>query len=51
MQTWLRIGDYDKARQAAADFQDIFGKDNYFLELMDHGLVHRDPGPRRACSG
>ena len=38
MQTWLRIGDYDEAREAAADFQDILGKDNYFLELMDHGL-------------
>ncbi|MEZ5192867.1 MAG: DNA polymerase III subunit alpha [Nocardioides sp.] len=38
VQTWLRIGDYDKARQAAADFQDILGKENYFLELMDHGL-------------
>ncbi|HEX6148257.1 DNA polymerase III subunit alpha [Nocardioides sp.] len=38
VQTWLRIGDYGKARQAAADFQDIVGKDNYFLELMDHGL-------------
>ncbi len=38
VQVWLRIGDYAKARQAAADFQDILGKDNYFLELMDHGL-------------
>ena len=38
VQTWLRIGDYEKAREAAADFQDILGKDNYFLELMDHGL-------------
>src|SRR3954451_20976651 len=38
VQTWLRIGDYDKARQAAADFRDILGPDNYFLELMDHGL-------------
>ncbi|MDP3891352.1 DNA polymerase III subunit alpha [Nocardioides sp.] len=38
VQTWLRIGDYAKARQSAADFQDILGKDNYFLELMDHGL-------------
>ncbi|GAB3657798.1 DNA polymerase III subunit alpha [Nocardioides korecus] len=38
VQTWLRIGDYDKARQAAAEFQDIFGRDNFFLELMDHGL-------------
>jgi DNA polymerase-3 subunit alpha len=38
VQTWLRIGDYDKARAAAGDFQDIFGRDNFFLELMDHGL-------------
>ncbi|MGS0687245.1 DNA polymerase III subunit alpha [Nakamurella sp. GG22] len=38
VQTWLRIGDYAKARAAAAEFRDIFGKENYFLELMDHGL-------------
>ncbi len=38
IQTWLRIGDYEKARAAAGDFQDIFGADNFFLELMDHGL-------------
>ncbi len=38
IQTWLRIGDYAKARESAADFQDIFGRDNFFLELMDHGL-------------
>ncbi|HNA98311.1 MAG TPA: DNA polymerase III subunit alpha, partial [Marmoricola sp.] len=38
VQTWLRIGDYEKAREAAAEFQDILGRDNYFLELMDHGL-------------
>ncbi|MFY0405798.1 DNA polymerase III subunit alpha [Solicola sp. PLA-1-18] len=38
VQTWLRIGDYAKARESAAEFQQIFGKENYFLELMDHGL-------------
>ena len=38
IQTWLRIGNYEKARESAAEFQDIFGKDNFFLELMDHGL-------------
>ena len=38
IQTWLRIGDYAKAREAAGDFQDIFGRENFFLELMDHGL-------------
>jgi DNA polymerase III subunit alpha len=39
VQTWLRIGDYAKARQAAADFQEILGRDNYFIELMDHDLA------------
>ncbi|ALJ20794.1 DNA polymerase III subunit alpha [Microbacterium sp. No. 7] len=38
VQTRLRLGQYDAARAAAAEFQDIFGKDNYFCELMDHGL-------------
>jgi DNA polymerase-3 subunit alpha len=38
IQTWLRIGDYEKARASAAEFRDIFGKGNYFVELMDHGL-------------
>jgi DNA polymerase III subunit alpha len=38
VQTRLRLGQYDEARKAAADFQDILGKGNYFLELMDHGL-------------
>ncbi len=35
---WLRAGKEDKARAAAADFQDIFGKDNFYAEVMDHGL-------------
>ncbi|MDQ6937916.1 MAG: DNA polymerase III subunit alpha, partial [Actinomycetota bacterium] len=38
IQTWLRIGDYAKARAAAAEFRDIFGGGNFFVELMDHGL-------------
>ena len=28
----------DAARKAAYDFQDIFGKDNFFLEIQDQGL-------------
>jgi DNA polymerase-3 subunit alpha len=35
---WLRAGKEDRARQAAADFQDIFGKENFYAEIMDHGL-------------
>ena len=38
VQTRLRLGQYDEAVKAAGEFQDIFGKDNYFLEIMDHGL-------------
>ncbi|MEV8268070.1 DNA polymerase III subunit alpha [Microbacterium sp. NPDC076911] len=38
VQTRLRLGQYDAARAAAAEFQDIFGKENYFAEVMDHGL-------------
>ena len=36
--TRLRLGQYDRALAAAAEFRDIFGADNYFAELMDHGL-------------
>ncbi|HWU32502.1 MAG TPA: DNA polymerase III subunit alpha, partial [Marmoricola sp.] len=38
VQTRLRLGQYDAARAAAAEFQDIFGKENFFAEIMDHGL-------------
>jgi DNA polymerase-3 subunit alpha len=39
VQTRLRLGQYDEALKAAATYQDIFGKENYFLELMDHGIA------------
>jgi DNA polymerase-3 subunit alpha len=35
---WLQAGNYDRALAAAADFRDILGPENYFCELMDHGL-------------
>ncbi|MFZ7087776.1 DNA polymerase III subunit alpha [Curtobacterium sp. RRHDQ10] len=38
VQTRLRLGQYDEAIKAAADFRDIFGAENYFCEIMDHGL-------------
>lgn len=38
VQVHLRYGNYAAARQVAADYQDILGRENYFLELMDHGL-------------
>jgi DNA polymerase III subunit alpha len=38
IQTRLRLNQYDVAREVAGTYQEIFGKENYFLELMDHGL-------------
>ncbi|TAL45954.1 MAG: DNA polymerase III subunit alpha, partial [Salinibacterium sp.] len=38
VQTRLRLGQYAEAKKAAADFQDIFGKENFYAEVMDHGI-------------
>jgi DNA polymerase-3 subunit alpha len=47
VQTRLRLGQYDEAVKAAGAYQDIFGKENYFLELMDHGLdIERQVRPQ-----
>src|SRR4051812_24358306 len=34
----LEIEDWDGARRLAGEYRDILGKDNFFLELQDHGL-------------
>ena len=38
VQTRLRLGQFDEAVRSAALWREIFGAENYFLELMDHGL-------------
>lgn len=38
VQTRLRLGQFDEAVKAAAKYRDIFGPENYFIEIMDHGL-------------
>lgn len=38
VQTYLRLGHYDEAIASAAEFRDIFGANNFYVELMDHGL-------------
>lgn len=30
---------YDEAKKAALEYLDIFGEDNFFLEMQDHGLA------------
>lgn len=34
----LRQGDYESARAEAERLRDIFGENNFFLELQDHGI-------------
>ena len=34
----LTAGDYNGAKEAALRYRDIFGENNFFLELQDHGL-------------
>lgn len=38
VQTRLRLGQFDAAREAAAKYRDMFGAENYFCEIMDHGI-------------
>ncbi|MGN6334300.1 MAG: DNA polymerase III subunit alpha [Motilibacteraceae bacterium] len=38
IQTLLRLGRYEDAKTSAGEFRDIFGRENFFCELMDHGL-------------
>lgn len=39
VQTRLRLGQFNQALKAASDYKDIFGADNFLLELMDHDLA------------
>lgn len=34
----LRAGDYERAKQIALYYRDLFGEGNYYIELQDHGL-------------
>ncbi|CAB4564529.1 unannotated protein [freshwater metagenome] len=38
VQTRLRLGQYDEALKSASEFKEIFGKDNFLVEVMDHSL-------------
>ena len=38
IQTRLRMGSYKEAINAASEMRDIFGADNFYLELMDHSI-------------
>ncbi len=38
IQTRLRLGQWDEAVRTAGELQDIFGKESFFVELMDHDI-------------
>lgn len=38
VQRYLTKGLYEEAKKAALEYRDIFGEENYFLELQDHGI-------------
>src|SRR4051795_1035488 len=38
IQTYLRMGNYEAAKRSASEYRDIFGADNFYCELMDHGI-------------
>ena len=38
VQRYLTRGLYEDARKCALEYRDIFGDDNFFLELQDHGI-------------
>lgn len=39
---YLKIDDYENAKRALFDYLDIFGKENFFLEIMKIGLENED---------
>ena len=38
VQRYIVKGLYDEAKKKALEYREIFGEDNYFLELQDHGI-------------
>ncbi len=41
VQRYITKGLYEEAKEKALEYQEIFGKGNYFLELQDHGITEQ----------
>jgi len=39
---WLRQGNYEEARRSAAWFAQLFGKDDFWLEIQKHGIAEEN---------
>ena len=62
VQRHLAEGDYEKGKETALRYLDIFGENNYFLEMQDHGIpeqktvnqqlmrLSRDTGVELVCT-
>ena len=37
----ILVGAYDDAKKSALEFIDVFGKENYFIEIQDHGIYEQ----------
>ena len=48
--SFLRRGLYDEAKQEAYRLQGIFGENNFFLELQDHGIPGSEDGQSGTAS-
>ncbi|WP_099332261.1 DNA polymerase III subunit alpha [Actinomyces minihominis] len=52
VQTRMRLGQWDQAVEEASELRDIFGAENFYIEMMDHGIEierkTRDQLPRLA---
>ncbi|MGL5718907.1 MAG: PHP domain-containing protein, partial [Paraclostridium sp.] len=42
VQSYLLDGNYEKAKATALEYQDIFGKGNFYLEIQRHGIKEQD---------
>ena len=50
----LSRGNYGAAKKAFLEYEEIFGKGNFYVEIMDHGLPQQTaivPGPAAALDG
>ena len=50
LQQHLMEGNYDLAKKTAGDYETMFGRGNFFLEIQDHGLEPDKPPSSRRCS-
>lgn len=41
VQRYLQVDDYNGAKKAALEYRDIFGTENFYLELQDHGILEQ----------